>query len=243
MKKLKRILAVWQVLGSCYLFLVVLSMIPPAVLLQTLLKGYPIFSRGVVSTKVFIAAELILVFTALSLRMILIKKSSHKTFRSPCEIILGLHKEEEIVSILREHICMKTLAEDCWYGKERLRRRQLRVFVFSFKEKELNNDLDYVDSCVKRVSEKTKFPSYLTVGESKKMGRIQIIIFDEVPPSVLHSIAVSTENNIEKPEYVVNILYGLNKGVLYIPFCCSHLPIEHLYLYAVKRIAYWLKLN
>ena len=125
MKKLKRSLVIWRILNRGLFFLFIASLIPLAILLQAWLDAKTVFAPPAL----FVVVGLSLIVFTICFYAILRKKSSQYMFRDPCEISLELHEKEKVISLLNEKMHMKAIAQDCWYGKERLR-RQLRVFIF-----------------------------------------------------------------------------------------------------------------
>ena len=241
MKRLKRDLIIWRMLSSCYFVFIFLSALPVAVLLQDLLAGAKVFEKSRIITSVsLLSACVIFACITLCFRAFLIKMSSRNTYKNPCGIPLHIHNEMEFISLFGKKTRIKKIAHNCWYGKES-GRRDLRVFVFEIHETSLGSTLNLANMYVKRVNEKTSFPSLIDKDMHQHMGRIQLFLYDDVPQIVLNSAARSVEDNIEQPEFLVNLFVGLKEGVLYIPFCRSRLlGVGRLYQYAINRVEEWL---
>ena len=243
MKRLYKSLILWRILSVCYFVLIFLSILPIGLLLQMLLEWEPLFERGVIKTVVsLILSSMLIGCITLCFRAVLIKRSSHNTFRSPCRILLYKHKKIDSLSLLEKKLELKRIAENCWFGKESYK-RSLRVFVFLFHGQSLHNDLSIAEQLVNEINKKTYFPSLIDHEMHQKMGRIQFFIYDEVPPKIMETAARSAADNIERSEFLVNAFISLNEGALYIPYCCSRLlGGGKLYQYAVTRIQKWLDL-
>jgi len=243
MKKVIKSLIIWRIVSTCYFLLLFISILPILGLLQLLLDGVHIFEKSMIALTVrLVSSSLFFGLFTMCFRAILIRKSSSKTLRNPCKIKLNLHEQEKIVALLSKKIRLKNIDQNVWYGKENLK-RSLRVFVFSLHEDDHKNDLSIAEEYVKRINEKTHFPTLIDKEMHQKMGRIQLFLYDEVPQAVLNRAARSAEDNIEQSEFLVNIFIGLNKGTLYIPYCCSRLiGVCRLYQYAIIRVGKWLNL-
>lgn len=244
MKKVIKSLVIWRIASTCYFLLLLISILPIAILLQLLLDGVHIFEKSMIASTVsLVSSSLFFLIFTMYFRAFLIRKSSSKTLRNPCKIELNLHKEDEIVDLLSMKMRIKHIEKNVWYGKENLK-RSLRVFAFSFCEDELNNDLSIAERYVKRINEKTHFPSIIDKDMHQKMGRVQLFLYNEVPQTVLNSAARNVEDNIEQSEFLVNIFINLTEGAVYIPFCCSRLlGVGRLYQYAINRVSAWLNIE
>lgn len=244
MKSIKKSLIIWRILSGCYFVLIFLSILPIAVMLQQILGGVWLFEKSfLLSTAPLILSSMMFTFITVCFRAFLIKKSPRCILRSPCRIKMNLYREEDILSLLSKKVRIKRIDNICWYGKERLK-RELRVLIFSLHEDDHNNDLSIAEQYVRRINEKTRFPTLIDKEMHQNMGRIQLFLYNEVPQMVLNSAARSVEDNIEQSEFLVNIFIGLNEGALYIPFCCSRLiGVGRLYQYAINRVAEWLNIE
>ncbi len=240
----KKILTLYRGLSSFYFVLWILSYIPMAAVLQGLLdtwKGTLSFDEIKTRIPILIAASLFFAAAALILRSVLVKKSSRNMSKSPYTAMIGLNREEDVLSLLNEKIGLEKVCDDCSYGIEK-GSKNIRLFVLSFKNPDHDNDLQLAEDVIVGLNEQL-LPKRVSMDMHHKIGRVQLFIYDKVPDNVMNAAVANVEDYIKQFEPCANVFISTDEGAIYIPQCCSQeIGIAKLYLYLVERVEDWFDL-
>ncbi len=159
----------------------------------------------------------------------------------PYTALIDLYREEDILSLLNEKIGLEKVSDDCSYGKEK-KSKDIRLFVFSFKDPDHDNDLQIAEDIVSELNEQ-HFPKRISMDMHHKIGRVQLFIYDKVPDNVMNSAIASVDDYIMQFEPCMNVFISTDEGAIYIPQCCSRdIVIAKLYQSLDERVEDWFDL-
>lgn len=194
-----------------------LSVIPLGFGIQLLGGGYagPEKNKATLISAHFVIGLILLgmgFFFLISQRRIEARNKSREYWK----IDLGMHTENEIVSLLEKRLQITEVSEECRYGKA-ARNDNWQVFIFTFRNDDHYNDLMKADYYYGRVIQMTGFSIEKTIRYHEPSARLNIMIYDALPRALLKSICDRVTKDIMYRQPVLNVLISLEEGTMYIP--------------------------
>ncbi len=217
----------------------IMSLLPVCLGIQLLVDGY-VGPEENKAAKIFVHFAIGIVLLCMGFFFLISQRriEARNKSREYWKIDLGMHTENEIISLLEKRLQITEVSEECRYGKA-VRNDNWQVYIFTFRNDDHYNDLMKVDYYYSKVNQMTGFSIENTIRNHEPSARLNIMIYDAMPQAFLKSICDRVTKDIVHRQSVLNVLISLEEETMYIPAIIpSASTVNHIdpYLTQIRRV-------